>query len=140
MIVLDTNDASELTRPVPARVVVARMRAQRANDLYTTSITMAEIRYGIERLPDGRRKEQLKSAADGVFSAFAEAVLSFDAAATLAYAEIVSKRERTGRQINGFDAQIAEIFRAHHAQLATGNVKDFTDTELEVINPSGVDR
>ncbi|MGB9483140.1 MAG: type II toxin-antitoxin system VapC family toxin [Candidatus Dormiibacterota bacterium] len=140
MIVLDTNDASELTRPVPARVVVARMRAQRANDLYTTSITMAEIRYGIERLPDGRRKEQLKSAADGVFSAFAEAVLSFDAAATLAYAEIVSKRERIGRQINGFDAQIAEIFRAHHAQLATGNVKDFTDTELEVINPSGVDR
>ncbi|MGC1193866.1 MAG: type II toxin-antitoxin system VapC family toxin [Candidatus Dormiibacterota bacterium] len=140
MIVLDTNDASELTRPVPARVVVARMRAQRANDLYTTSITMAEIRYGIERLPDGRRKEQLKSAADGVFSAFAEAVLSFDAAATLAYAEIVSKRERTGRQINGFDAQIAEIFRAHHAQLATGNVKDFTDTELEVINSSGVDR
>lgn len=140
MIVLDTNDASELTRPVPARVVVARMRAQRANDLYTTSITMAEIRYGIERLPDGRRKEQLKSAADGVFSAFAEAVLSFDAAATLAYAEIVSKRERTGRQINGFDAQIAAICRTHHAQLATGNVKDFTDTELEVINPSGVDR
>jgi hypothetical protein len=127
-------------RPVPAPVVVTWMRAQRANDLYTTSITMAEIRYGIERLPDGRRKEQLKGAADGVFSAFAEAVLSFDAAATPAYAEIVSKRERTGRHINGFDAQIAAICRTHHAELATGNVKDFTDTELEVINPWGVDR
>jgi hypothetical protein len=135
VIVLDTNVTSELMRPVPAPVVVAWVRAKRTSDLYTTSITMAEIRYGIERLPDGRRKELLRSTAEDVFSSFSEDVLPFDADATPAYAEIVSQRERTGNHINGFDAQIAAICRTHHAQLATRNVNDFKNTGLTVIDP-----
>jgi predicted nucleic acid-binding protein len=130
MIVLDTNVTSELMRPAPLLVVTAWVRARNARELYTTSITMAEIRYGIERLPDGRRKDLLRITAEDVFSAFAEAVLPFDAAAAAEYAGIVSRRDRTGAPIDGFDAQIAAICRTHGAALATRNVKDFDATGI----------
>ena len=91
---------------------------------------MAEIRYGIERLPDGRRKDLLRITAEDVFSAFAEAVLPFNAAAAAEYAGIVSRRDRTGAPIDGFDAQIAAICRTHGAALATRNVKDFDATGI----------
>jgi predicted nucleic acid-binding protein len=130
MIVLDTNVTSELMRPAPLLVVTAWVRARNARELYTTSITMAEIRYGIERLPDGRRKDLLRITAEDVFSAFAEAVLPFNAAAAAEYAGIVSRRDRTGAPIDGFDAQIAAICRTHGAALATRNVKDFDATGI----------
>ena len=130
MIVLDTNVTSELMRPAPLLVVTAWVRARNARELYTTSITMAEIRYGIERPPDGRRKDLLRITAEDVFSAFAEAVLPFDAAAAAEYAGIVSRRDRTGAPIDGFDAQIAAICRTHGAALATRNVKDFDATGI----------
>jgi predicted nucleic acid-binding protein len=134
MIVVDTNVVSELMRPSPSAVVVGWVhRYERA--LYTTSITLAEIRYGIERLPDGRRKELLRSTAGEVFADFEERVLPFDAEAAVAYATIVSSRDRTGLPIDGFDAQIASISRSHRAGLATRNTKDFQDTGIETIDP-----
>src|SRR5919197_5701488 len=134
MIVVDTNVVSELMRPSPSAVVVGRMR-RNDSQLYTTSITLAEIRYGIERLADGRRKELLRSTAEEVFADFTERVLPFDAEAAVAYATIVSDRDRAGRRIDGFDAQIASICRAHRAALATRNAKDFQDTGIDVIDP-----
>lgn len=86
----------------------------------------AEVRYGIERLADGRRKDLLRSAAEDVFSAFADHILAFDATAAVDYAAIVSARDRTGAPIDGFDAQIAAICRAHGATLATRNIKTST--------------
>lgn len=135
MIVLDTNVASELMRPTPERAVMAWIRAQAANQLSMTSITVAEIRYGIERLPDGRRRDQLRETAAEVFSTFAGDVLAFDASAAAAYAAIASSRERAGTPINGFDAQIASICRVHHASLATRNIKDFKGTGVDVVHP-----
>lgn len=135
MIVVDTNVTSELMRPSPAPTVTAWVRAHSSAELYATSITLAEIRYSVERLPDGRRKELLRRAADEVFSAFAEHVLAFDATAAAVYAGIVSQRERTGAPIDGFDAQIAAICRTHGAALATRNAKDFQNTGVGVINP-----
>ncbi|MDQ6840558.1 MAG: type II toxin-antitoxin system VapC family toxin [Actinomycetota bacterium] len=135
MIAIDTNVTSELMRPAPDPSVLAWVRAQTAGELCTTSITFAEIRYGIERLPDGRRKEELRSTAEEVFSTFAEDVLTFDAGAAMVYAGIVSNRERSGAPIDGFDAQIASICRTHQATLATGNTKDFEGTGVAVLNP-----
>jgi len=70
MIVVGTNVASELMKPAPVPAVRDWVRAHGGRELYTTSITLAEIRYGIERLPDGRRKELLGSTADDVFIAW----------------------------------------------------------------------
>lgn len=135
MIVLDSNVASELMKPSPAPAVQDWIRARRGNVLYTTSITLAEIRYGIERLPAGRRRDLLMATADDVFAAFEEQVLPFDAAAAAHYPLIVTRRDRAGLPIDGFDAQIASICRVHDAVLATRNVKDFHDTGIDVIDP-----
>ena len=123
MIVVDTNVVSELMRPSPSPEVVGWVRGNE-RELYTTSITLAEIRYGIERLADGRRKELLRSIAEEAFADFEERVLPFDAKAAVPYATIVSGRDRAGLPIDGFDAQIASICRAHRAALATRNAKD----------------
>jgi predicted nucleic acid-binding protein len=135
MIVLDTNVVSELMRPTPSPAVEAWVRARRSEDLYTTAVTVAEIGYGIERLPDGARKTLLATTAQQLFSAFAEHVLAFEGAAAGVYGSIVSGRDRAGAPIDGFDAQIASICRAHGATLATRNVKDFARTGIEVLDP-----
>ncbi len=135
MIVLDTNVVSELMRPKPASTVLAWLQGQPGNDLYTTAITVAEIRYGIARLPSGRRRHALGQAAGEVFAAFPDQVLSFDLAAADAYADVVATRDRLGVPIDGFDAQIAAICRTRAAVLATRNTKDFVDTGIRIIDP-----
>jgi len=135
MIVVDTNVTSELMRPSPSTTVTAWVRARTATELYTTSITLAEVLYGIERLPGGRRKDVLKTTATDVFSAFADQLLAFDATAAVEYAGLVDSRERAGAPIDGFDAQIAAICRVHGATLATRNVQDFQDVGIEVVDP-----
>ena len=135
MIVLDTNVVSELMRAAPAPAVLAWLRQTSSSGLYTTAVTVAEIRYGIARLPDGRRKHDLHQAANEIFAAFPRQVLPFDLAAAIAYADLVAGRERDGNPISGFDGQIAAICRSRAATLATHNTKDFIETGIALIDP-----
>ncbi len=135
MIVADTNVVSELMRVEPSAAVRAWVLAQGDHELRVTAITVAEILYGIERLPDGKRKSELRGATVKVFSQFAESILPFDAAAATVYAEIVHKRDRQGMPISGYDAQIAAICRTNGAALATRNDKEFEGVGVELINP-----
>lgn len=113
-------------RSAPSATVLNWVQAQPAPQLCTTAVTLAEVRYGIERLPDGRRKDQLLAALEDVFSTFADRVLAFDAASAVEYADVVVARARGRAPISGFDAQIAAICRHHRAALATRNINDFT--------------
>jgi hypothetical protein len=122
-------------RPSPSPALRDWVSRRAAGELYTTAITVAEIRYGLERLPGGRRKDRLQAAADEVFTAFSEYVLPFDAGAAVHYARIARHRDEAGLPIGGFDAQIAAICRARGAALATRNIKDFLETGVEVIDP-----
>lgn len=135
MIVVDTNVVSELMRPSPAPAVRGWVGAQQAGGLCTTAVTVAEIRYGLERLDDGNRKDRLLAAADEVFTSFSDFVLPFDARAAACYAPIVAHRDRIGLPIDGFDAQIAAICQTYEAVLATRNVKDFRETGIGLIDP-----
>jgi predicted nucleic acid-binding protein len=135
VIILDTNVASELMKQSPARAVAGWSLSQDARDLFTTSVTLAEIRYGIERLSDGQRKAQLRAKSADIFFALADKVLPFDARAALRYATLVADRDRAGQPIAGFDAQIAAICRTYNAALATRNLKDFQHTGVDLINP-----
>lgn len=83
----------------------------------------------------GRRRDLLMATAEDVFAAFEEQILPFDAAAAAHYPMIVTRRDRAGLPIDGFDAQIASICRTHDAALATRNLKDFDDTGVDVIDP-----
>jgi len=135
VIIVDTNVVSELMRPSPSRQVRNWVSAQAPGELCTTAITVAEIRYGLERLADGRRKQSLLSAATEVFAAFSDYIQPFDADAAIWYATIVARRDRLGLPIDGFDAQIAAICRIRGAALATRNAKDFRETGIDVIDP-----
>lgn len=135
MIILDTNVVSELMRPEPAPLVAAWVRDRDRRELRMTSITLGEIRYGIARLPDGRRKQVLLDTADDIFRSFSDQVLPVDETAAEHYAIIACARERAGRRIGGFDALIAAICRARGAALATRNLPDFDGTGIEVIDP-----
>lgn len=135
MIILDTNVVSELMRPDPAPQVAAWVRGRDRLELRTTSVTLAEVKYGIARLPDGRRKQALASAATEIFAAFGDQVLPVDTAAADQYAAIASARERADKPIQGFDALIAAVCRSRGAALATRNLPDFDGTGIEVVNP-----
>jgi len=137
MIILDTNVVSELMRPEPAPQVASWVRDRDRRELRTTTITLAEVRYGIARLPDGRRKQVLLAAADDIFTAFEDQVLPVDTAAAENYAVIASSRERAGKPITSFDALIAAVCRSRGAALATRNVSDFEGTGIEIIDPWG---
>jgi predicted nucleic acid-binding protein len=135
MIILDTNVVSELMRLEPEPAVLSWLQKRSGDSLYTTTVTVAEIRCGIARLPEGRRRESLHQAANEIFAAFPRQVLVFDLAAANAYADVVAVRENLGNPIDGFDAQIAAICRSQAATLATRNTKDFTDTGIAIVNP-----
>lgn len=111
------------------------MRSTPSRELYTTSVTVAEILYGIQRLPAGRRRDSFRDAALEIFGSFRDRVLAFDEDAAMRYAQIVDARERSGRPIDGFDAQIAAICRVSGATLATGNLKDFLHVGVELVDP-----
>jgi predicted nucleic acid-binding protein len=136
MIVLDTNVLSELMKPRPAPAVIDWMAAQPAASLYTTSITQAEILYGLMVLPRSRRRSALEDAATSMFTEdFGERILGFGSDAAPAYARIASDRRRTGRPISHFDAQIAAIARFMGAAIATRNTADFEGCGVTVVDP-----
>jgi len=136
MILLDTNVLSELMRPAPAPRVVDWVASHPARDLYTTSVTQAEILHGIQLLPPGRRRQAFAAAADSMFSReFHGRILGFGTEAARPYAEVAAKRRQAGRPISHFDAQIAAIAKAAGAALATRNVTDYEGCGVTVINP-----
>jgi predicted nucleic acid-binding protein len=136
MIILDTNVLSELTRARPNETVLAWLDAQNSQDLQTTAITVAELLYGIQRLPNGRRKAGLRDAVDSMLAnELSGKVLAFDDNAARQYATLVAARKTAGRPIGTSDAQIAAICRSHDAALATRNGKNFEATEICVIDP-----
>ncbi|MET0963313.1 MAG: type II toxin-antitoxin system VapC family toxin [Noviherbaspirillum sp.] len=137
MIVLDTNVLSELMRPAPDQAVIAWLDMQEPARLFLTAITVAEVLYGIARLPEGKRKAGLLELADAVLQEdFAGRILAFDETAAAQYAELACERQQSGRPISMADAQIAAICRSlDGATLATRNVSDFEGTRLALLNP-----
>jgi toxin FitB len=136
LIILDTNVLSEMMRLDPDAVVTKWLSARPAISLFTTTVTQAEILYGLELLTADERRSRLATAAQEMFAIdFAGRVLSFDQAAAQAYAEIAVARRRAGRPIAQFDAQIAAIARSRDAAVATRNVPDFEGCGIGVIDP-----
>lgn len=135
MIVLDTNVLSEEMKPAPDAAVHRWLLGQNAGDLFTTAVTEAEIRLGIAILPDGKRKQELETAASRILALFDGRILPFDSAAAPEFARIVAERRRMGRPVADFDAQIAAITLSRGMTLATRNGPDFVGTGLAVIDP-----
>ena len=136
MIVLDTNVVSELMRARPDIGVLDWMDGQPAAGLFTTTLTQAEIFYGLALLPDGRRRDALIAAARPIFEIdLAGRILSFDGHAAMAYPVIAVRRRSAGQPISQVDGQIAAIVASRGARLATRNGRDFVDCGIVVVDP-----
>ena len=136
MIVLDTNVVSEALRPSPAKQVLRWLAAQGPLAVFTTTITQAEVLYGIEVLPTGKRRASLAIVVDKIFAEkFSGRILAFNQDAARMYAKIVAGREALGRPISRFDAMIAAIARSRNAAVATRDSKGFEHCGLQIINP-----
>jgi predicted nucleic acid-binding protein len=135
-IIVDTNVASEITSPHPNPTVLAWWHEQAIQEMFTTAVTEAEMRYGLAIMPDGRRRDSLFLRTDLLLRVFFEnRILPFDSAAAQAYAEIRSNRRAIGRPIEHPDAQIAAIALSQGMAVATRNSNDFLDSGIEVVNP-----
>jgi toxin FitB len=135
--ILDTNVVSEPMQPSPsAKVLHWLSRASENGELYVTTITMAEILYGIELLPRGKRRDKMQVEAQAVFAEdFLGRILPFDEEAARAFAQIAADRRSRGRPIAELDAQIAAIARCRNATLATRNTADFENCGIRLTNP-----
>lgn len=136
MIVLDTNVISELLRSRPDPHVLEWVNKQPERDLFVTSISEAELRYGVEILPAGGRRERLLDEVDGLLREdFFGRILPFDSASAQAYAAIAASRRADGRPINHADCQIAAIAHSRGASVATRDIGGFQDAGIDLINP-----
>ncbi|MBP2548213.1 putative nucleic acid-binding protein [Neorhizobium galegae] len=135
MIVLDTNVFSELKGRKHSERLILWLDGFLISEVFLTTITLAETRYGLGLLPEGARKEQLTHTYRVLEEEFEPRTLAFSAAAAHRYGEICAHRHRTGHPIETKDAMIAAICLVHGASLATRNTKDFEGLDLRLVNP-----
>jgi toxin FitB len=133
---LDTNVVSEWTKPLPDGGVAAFLAGQDEDSLFLSVVTLAELRRGVQRLPEGRRQSRLDAwLRDELPARFADRVLGIDAAIADAWGRIIVRRERAGRPMGAMDGWIAAIATVHDLGLVTRNEVDFAGAVDRIVNP-----
>ena len=140
MILLDTNFVSEAMKTAPDDTVRVWLDEQAAETLYLSSVTIAELMFKIGALPDGKRKEKLADALDGVMELFADRVLPFDVGAARHYAELAVKARAAGKGFPTPDGYIAAIAASKGFAVATRDTTAFDAAGVEVIDPWRAER
>lgn len=133
---LDTNIISNVVKPAPSPSLLTWMADQLDDDLFISSLTLAEIQRGIMEKPAGKRRKQLETwfnGPDGPARLFAGRILPFDEKAALIWGRRMAQGRASGRPKSGFDTIIAAIAEANGCILVTDNEKDFED--IGIINP-----
>jgi predicted nucleic acid-binding protein len=136
MIVLDTDVASGLMRPVRDARLVSWFDKCPPESMWLTSVTVFELRFGVESLPAGRRRDELDRAVSrSLADDFDGRVLPLDEAAAAIAASIAVSRRLRGRPIEIRDTLIAGIVLSRRAELATHNVRHFQDLDVSIVDP-----
>ena len=136
MIVLDTNVVSAMMRSDVDPLVVAWLDGQAAESIWTTTVTVFEIRFGLELLAPSRRRRQLEEAfIRSIDEDFEGRVLAFDDEAARAAAIRAASRQKAGKTIDFRDLEIAGIVASRRATLATRNTRHFEGLEIELVDP-----
>lgn len=136
MILIDTNVVSEPWKPMPDARVLAWLDAQAIETLFLSTITIAELRFGITAMPEGKRRTVLHDRLEGeVLPLFSGRILSFDLEASKAYATLMAEARASGKAIGTADGYIAATALAHGFSVATRDVSPFDAAGLKVLNP-----
>lgn len=134
MIILDTNVVSELMRQFPDGKVAAWVDQQPKSSIWTTSITLFEMRFGLQIMPLGRKRSALTVVFEGFLDKIDQRILSFDVVAAHRSADLAALRKRNGRPVESRDTMIAGIVLAHSATLATRNTAHFEEIAA-IVDP-----
>ncbi|MDR0592411.1 MAG: type II toxin-antitoxin system VapC family toxin [Bifidobacteriaceae bacterium] len=135
MIVLDTNVVSEAMRPEPDPAVRSWLNAQETRTLYLSSVTVAELAFGIGLVPVGARRDRLARSFDVILGLFPDRVLAFDQEAARRYAQLAVAARALGRPLAVADGYIAATAARWGFAVATRNVRDFANAGVDVIDP-----
>jgi toxin FitB len=135
MIILDTNVLSALMRQAPDEQVIVWLDKQPRTSVWTTSVSVLELRFGLQIMPVGKRRSLLIRAFEALLDKIGQRVAAFDAAAAQQAAELMALRHKKRRPGDLRDTMIAGIALAHRATLATRNTVHFDDLAVSVINP-----
>lgn len=136
MVLIDTNVISELWRASPEPSVLAWVDEQAIETLYLSTVTVAELRFGLAAMPEGRRRQIYQQRLEAeVLPAFGERVLAFDLAASARYAELMSRAKSRGQAISLADGMIAATAAAHGLMVATRDTAPFLAAEVMTVNP-----
>ncbi len=136
MIVLDTNIISAIMPEPPDSSVIRFLDGLILDSIWTTAITIFEVRFGIERLPAGRRRRRREEAFPrAVERTFKGRILPLEEAAAISAAILNARREQRGISMDVRDTMIAGIVMSRRAEFATRNVRHFADLDLAVIDP-----
>ena len=135
MTILDTNVLSALMRHSPEPAVVAWMDRQPRTSLWTTSVTVLEVRFGLQILPGGKRRSALVQSFEALLDKIGHRVAEFDLDAAEHAGDLMASRHTGGRPVELRDTMIAGIVLARHASLATRNVMHFQDASVPLVDP-----
>jgi predicted nucleic acid-binding protein len=133
--ILDTNVLSALMQQSPDESVIAWLDRQPRTSIWTTSITVLEVRFGLQIMASGKRRSALIRAFDGLLDKISRRVAPFDVAAAEKAADLMASRLQQGRPGDLRDTMIAGIALARHATLATRNTPHFADIVVPIVNP-----
>ena len=131
---IDTNVFSESVKREPNPLVVIWLRDHEA-DLYVSSITIGEIRRGIERLPDGRRRTSLHQWLQSLCKVMKGRILSYNTSTAHVWGQLKAKWEKEGVMIPSLDSQIAATAKRHSLVIVTRNTADFARSGVKTLNP-----
>jgi len=135
MIILDTNVLSALMRQAPDQNVVTWLDRQPRTSVWTTSVTVFEVRFGLQILATGKRRTLLTEAFEELLVRIGQRVVTFDVAAAQQTSDLMAARHKRGRPGDLRDTMIAGIALAQHATLATRNTVHFEDAPIPLVNP-----
>lgn len=135
MIILDSNVLSELMRPKPEAKVLAWLDRQPPTSIWTTSVTVLEIRFGLQIMPAGRRCIAYTQGFEGLLKGIDHRIAPFDSEAAQQASTLMASRKLQGRPRELRDTMIAGIVLARHATLVTRNISHFDDVSATLINP-----
>ena len=135
MIILDTNVVSEAMKPEPNPVVRAWLNDQAAETLYLSSVTLAELLFGIAALPSGKRKDMLALTLEGLMELFKDRILPFDVEAARHYADLAVVAKVSGRGFPTPDGYIAAIAASRGFIVASRDTAPYEAARVTVINP-----
>ncbi len=138
MIILDTNVLFALMQQTPDERVVSWLDGQPRSSIWTTSVNVLEVLFGLEIMAVGKRRNLLAGRFDAMLEKMERRIASLDDAAARDASHLMAARTKSGRTVEIRDTMIAGIALAHHASLATRNVKDFDDTRIPLVNPWSV--